>query len=125
MSHFKVSQHSFYVIGKMLSGELSCTGLRFLHCMLSCLICQLPYINTSQSDKYSFENNYSELSFQIVPDRAGFHTSNSIFPVGYCSTRVYASLQNPDKQCLYTCKISDGGTGPAVNIIYYMHNKEK
>lgn len=54
---------------------------------------------------------------EIVPDRAGFHTSNSIFPVGYCSTRVYASLQNPDKQCLYTCKISDGGTGPAFEIV--------
>lgn len=54
---------------------------------------------------------------EIVPDRAGFHTSNSIFPVGYCSTRVYASLQNPDKQCLYTCKISDGGTGPVFEIV--------
>ena len=51
---------------------------------------------------------------QIVPDRPGFHTSNSIFPVGYCSTRVYASVQDLDRQCLYTCKISDGGTGPMV-----------
>ncbi|WAR21361.1 TBRG1-like protein [Mya arenaria] len=49
---------------------------------------------------------------EIVPDRPGFHTSNSIFPVGYCSTRLYASLKALDKQCLYTCKISDGGNGP-------------
>jgi len=56
------------------------------------------------------------VTLQIVPDRPGFHTSNSIFPVGYCSTRVYASLHSPEKQCLYTCKISDGGNGPMVRL---------
>ncbi|XP_052773568.1 transforming growth factor beta regulator 1-like [Mya arenaria] len=54
---------------------------------------------------------------EIVPDRPGFHTSNSIFPVGYCSTRLYASLKALDKQCLYTCKISDGGNGPMFEIV--------
>ncbi|XP_045189501.1 transforming growth factor beta regulator 1-like [Mercenaria mercenaria] len=54
---------------------------------------------------------------EIVPDRPGFHTSNSIFPVGYCSTRVYANIQNPDRQCLYTCKITDGGNGPMFEIV--------
>lgn len=54
---------------------------------------------------------------EIVPDRPGFHTSNSIFPVGYCSTRVYANIQNPERQCLYTCKISDGGNGPMFEIV--------
>lgn len=54
---------------------------------------------------------------EIVADRSGFHTSNSIFPVGYCSTRIYASLQSPDKPALYTCKISDGGKGPMFEIV--------
>ncbi|KAL4229703.1 transforming growth factor beta regulator 1 [Mactra antiquata] len=53
---------------------------------------------------------------EIVSDRSGFHTSNSIFPVGYCSTRVYANINTPEKQCLYTCKITDGANGPMFEI---------
>ncbi|KAH3707982.1 hypothetical protein DPMN_067420 [Dreissena polymorpha] len=54
---------------------------------------------------------------EIIPDRPGFHTSNSIFPVGFCSTRMYGSLNAPERQCLYTCKISDGGNGPMFEIV--------
>jgi hypothetical protein len=49
---------------------------------------------------------------QVVSDRPDYHTEDLIFPVGFCSTRVYGSLKDPEKKCVYTCKIVDGGTAP-------------
>ncbi|XP_069494389.1 transforming growth factor beta regulator 1 [Ambystoma mexicanum] len=53
---------------------------------------------------------------EIISDRAGFHDETAIYPVGFCSTRVFVSLRNPDQQCLYTCQIKDGVTGPQFEI---------
>uniref|UniRef100_T1IZN3 Transforming growth factor beta regulator 1 n=1 Tax=Strigamia maritima TaxID=126957 RepID=T1IZN3_STRMM len=53
---------------------------------------------------------------EIVSDRPDFHNEHFIFPVGFCSTRVYANQTNPDQKCLYTCKISDGGDEPKFEI---------
>ncbi|XP_005101655.1 transforming growth factor beta regulator 1 isoform X2 [Aplysia californica] len=53
---------------------------------------------------------------EIVPDRLSFHCPDSIYPVGYCITRVYASLHKLDTKCLYTCKISDNNDGPLFEI---------
>lgn len=53
---------------------------------------------------------------EIISDRPGFHTENAIYPVGYCSTRVFASTHRPIHRCLYTCQIKDGGTGPHFEI---------
>ncbi|KAI8498454.1 transforming growth factor beta regulator 1 [Branchiostoma belcheri] len=52
----------------------------------------------------------------VVVDRAEFHNEKFIWPVGFCSTRVFASTRNPHQRCLYTCKISDGGGGPKFEI---------
>ncbi|XP_041373091.1 transforming growth factor beta regulator 1-like isoform X1 [Gigantopelta aegis] len=52
---------------------------------------------------------------EIVSDRLGFHSTESIYPEGYCSTRLYASMKL-DQTCLYTCKISDDGSGPIFEI---------
>uniref|UniRef100_A0A8C7G616 Uncharacterized protein n=1 Tax=Oncorhynchus kisutch TaxID=8019 RepID=A0A8C7G616_ONCKI len=38
-----------------------------------------------------------------------FHDQCAIYPVGYCSTRFFASMKSPDQQCLYTCQIKDRG----------------
>lgn len=54
---------------------------------------------------------------EIITDRMLFHDECAIYPVGFCSTRVYASMKNPDQQCLYTCQIKDGGTGPQFEIV--------
>ncbi|KAM9763684.1 transforming growth factor beta regulator 1 [Dama dama] len=54
---------------------------------------------------------------EIITDRPGFHDETAIYPVGYCSTRVYASMRNPDQECLYTCQIKDGGTQPQFEIV--------
>ncbi|XP_032236865.1 uncharacterized protein LOC5511631 isoform X3 [Nematostella vectensis] len=49
---------------------------------------------------------------EIIWDRPGFHSERYIWPVGYCSSRTYPSIKDPDKKCIYTCKILDGGFGP-------------
>ncbi|XP_075420266.1 transforming growth factor beta regulator 1-like [Tenrec ecaudatus] len=54
---------------------------------------------------------------EIITDRPGFHDEHAIYPVGYCSTRVYASMQCPNQKCLYTCQIKDGGMQPQFEIV--------
>uniref|UniRef100_A0A8C1TES5 Transforming growth factor beta regulator 1 n=1 Tax=Cyprinus carpio TaxID=7962 RepID=A0A8C1TES5_CYPCA len=53
---------------------------------------------------------------EIITDRALFHDETAIYPVGFCSTRVFASMKNPDQKCLYTCQIKDIGQGPQFEI---------
>ncbi|KAM6946460.1 transforming growth factor beta regulator 1 [Aplochiton taeniatus] len=54
---------------------------------------------------------------EIITDRMLFHDQCAIYPVGFCSTRTYASMKNPEQQCLFTCQIKDGGTGPQFEIV--------
>ncbi|XP_032282305.1 transforming growth factor beta regulator 1 isoform X2 [Phoca vitulina] len=54
---------------------------------------------------------------EIITDRPGFHDERAIYPVGYCSTRIYASVRCPDRKCLYTCQIKDGGMQPQFEIV--------
>nr|2WZO_A Chain A, TRANSFORMING GROWTH FACTOR BETA REGULATOR 1 [Homo sapiens] len=54
---------------------------------------------------------------EIITDRPGFHDESAIYPVGYCSTRIYASMKCPDQKCLYTCQIKDGGVQPQFEIV--------
>uniref|UniRef100_A0A3Q4HPR6 Transforming growth factor beta regulator 1 n=1 Tax=Neolamprologus brichardi TaxID=32507 RepID=A0A3Q4HPR6_NEOBR len=54
---------------------------------------------------------------EIITDRMLFHDECAIYPVGFCSTRIFASMKNPEQQCLYTCQIKDGGTGPQFEIV--------
>jgi hypothetical protein len=58
---------------------------------------------------------------QVVSDRPDYHSEDLIFPVGFCSTRVYGSLKDPERKCVYTCKIVDGGTAPryVANVLVY------
>lgn len=53
---------------------------------------------------------------EIVSDRPGFHTAEYIYPVGFCTTRVYAGVHENHTKCLYTCKIQDGGPSPQFEI---------
>ncbi|KAJ8280903.1 hypothetical protein GJAV_G00060790 [Gymnothorax javanicus] len=54
---------------------------------------------------------------EIITDRVHFHDESAIYPVGFCSTRVFASMKNPELHCLYTCQIKDGGSGPQFEIV--------
>lgn len=49
---------------------------------------------------------------EIITDRLMFHDEDLIYPVGFCSTRVYGSLSDPTTPCIYTCMILDGGSSP-------------
>ncbi|KAB7498217.1 Transforming growth factor beta regulator 1 [Armadillidium nasatum] len=53
----------------------------------------------------------------IVGDKEGYHTESMIYPVGFCSSRMYASLKNPQNQSLYTCTIKEGSNKPRFDII--------
>ncbi|XP_043261048.1 transforming growth factor beta regulator 1 [Colletes gigas] len=54
---------------------------------------------------------------EVVSDRIAYHTEDLIYPVGYCSTRVYANLRDVKTKSLYTCKILDGGQKPRFEIV--------
>lgn len=49
---------------------------------------------------------------EVVSDRIAYHTEDLIYPVGFCSTRLFANLKDPSTKSLYTCKILDGGLRP-------------
>lgn len=54
---------------------------------------------------------------EVVADRIAYHTEDLIYPVGFCSTRIYASLKDARTKSLYTCKILDGGPRPRFEIV--------
>ncbi|KAM4014901.1 transforming growth factor beta regulator 1 isoform 1-T2 [Anomaloglossus baeobatrachus] len=54
---------------------------------------------------------------EIVSNRSSFHDRTAIYPVGFCSTRVFVSMRSPDQKCLYTCQIKDGWSGPQFEIV--------
>ncbi|XP_073513484.1 transforming growth factor beta regulator 1 [Phyllobates terribilis] len=54
---------------------------------------------------------------EIVSDRSSFHDKAAIYPVGFCSTRVFVSMRSPEQKCLYTCQIKDGWSGPKFEIV--------
>ncbi|XP_056297984.1 transforming growth factor beta regulator 1 isoform X2 [Pseudoliparis swirei] len=54
---------------------------------------------------------------EIITDRMFFHDECAIYPAGFCSTRVFASMKCADQQCLYTCQIKDMGAGPQFEIV--------
>lgn len=51
---------------------------------------------------------------QIVCDRVAYHSERYLLPVGFESTRMYPSMIEPTRRCLYTCRILDGGDTPLV-----------
>ncbi|KAF5294012.1 hypothetical protein FQA39_LY13566 [Lamprigera yunnana] len=53
---------------------------------------------------------------EVICDRQEFHCEDAIFPVGYVSTRIYGSIQDPTTKCIYTCKISDSNSSPRFEI---------
>ena len=48
----------------------------------------------------------------IVSDRPLYHTSNTIYPVGFTSQRQYYSLKHPTQRVQWTSRIDDGGKSP-------------
>ncbi|KAJ1914947.1 hypothetical protein H4219_004560 [Mycoemilia scoparia] len=52
----------------------------------------------------------------VVWDRDTFHNERYIWPVGYTVQREYGSMVDPEKNVIYTCRITDGGDGPRFHI---------
>lgn len=44
---------------------------------------------------------------EVVYDRPEFHCEDAIYPIGFFSTRIYGSLDNPSIKCLYSCKVTE------------------
>lgn len=80
----------------------------------------IPPLQLDSTGRPVFPLDLGELTIhsigEIVTDHSGFHSSQYIYPEGFCSTRVYTSTVTADKKCLYTCKISDNGKGPMFEI---------
>ncbi|KAF2364591.1 FY-rich N-terminal [Trinorchestia longiramus] len=54
---------------------------------------------------------------EIVSDRPAYHRNHVIYPVGFCSSRTYASVKSPRLPATYTCKISEGGHVPRFELV--------
>jgi hypothetical protein len=52
----------------------------------------------------------------VVHDRSSFHTDKYLWPVGFVSTRLFASMIVPGKRVRYRCLITDGGDAPLFSI---------
>lgn len=48
----------------------------------------------------------------IVTDRPKYHSKRYIWPVGFKSSRVYTSMFDVSRRCMYTSEILDGGPEP-------------
>ena len=54
---------------------------------------------------------------KIVWERPAYNTEFHIYPIGYTATRIYSHLKDPEKKCVYTCRILDYGDTPRFEII--------
>lgn len=54
---------------------------------------------------------------EIVSERTAYHRVHVIYPVGFCSSRTYASVTRPTQAATYTCKILDAGNVPRFELV--------
>ncbi|KAJ6653355.1 hypothetical protein lerEdw1_009256 [Lerista edwardsae] len=73
-----------------------------------------PAVRKPRRERKGKENGRA--SKRRAASEPGARRLSVIYPVGYCSTRIFASTQRPVHRCLYTCQIKDGGAGPRFEI---------
>ncbi|KAI9584160.1 transforming growth factor beta regulator 1 [Glossina fuscipes] len=54
---------------------------------------------------------------EILPTNSNFHNEHWIYPVGYMITRIYAHPKEPQRKCVFTCKILNNAGMPQFQII--------
>lgn len=54
---------------------------------------------------------------EIHAENTNFHTENWIYPVGYLATRIYSHPKEPERKCVFTCKILNNMGVPQFQII--------
>jgi len=59
----------------------------------------------------------------VVYDKPNFHAKRYIWPVGFKSSRIYSSMTELNKRCLYTSHIVSNGDSP--NFIVTCWEDEK
>ena len=52
----------------------------------------------------------------VVNPLPAYHSAHNIFPVGFVSERLYASIYDKSKKALYRCEILDGGDKPIFKV---------
>ena len=57
--------------------------------------------------------------FQIVYDRAAYHSERYLLPLGFHSSRTYPSMFSPTRRTTYHCTILDSGDVPLVSGLGY------
>lgn len=57
------------------------------------------------------------MSGEIVSENPNFHSQNWIYPVGYVATRIFAHPKDPQRKCVYTCKILNNAGTPQFQLI--------
>lgn len=53
----------------------------------------------------------------VVYQKHGYHTNEYIYPVGYRVSRVYGHFKDPERKCVYTCRVLENGEFPRFEII--------
>ncbi|KAJ3631218.1 hypothetical protein MTP99_012360 [Tenebrio molitor] len=53
---------------------------------------------------------------EVISDHSEFHCEEVIYPVGFISTRIYGSLDDPTVKCIYSCKVSEVNGLPRFEI---------
>lgn len=54
---------------------------------------------------------------EIVWKKSGYHTDDYIYPVGYKISRIYGHFKDPEKKCVYTCRVIENGEFPKFEIL--------
>uniref|UniRef100_A0A336M929 CSON013917 protein n=1 Tax=Culicoides sonorensis TaxID=179676 RepID=A0A336M929_CULSO len=53
---------------------------------------------------------------EIIPNKSGYYTDEFIYPAGYVVSRIYGHFRDPEKKCVYTCRIIKNGEFPKFEI---------
>jgi len=64
--------------------------------------------------------NVLNIYFLQITPLPGYYTVDHIYPVGFCSTRLYLSISNTSQMCLYTCKVTDSGSAAKVIVTLFL-----
>lgn len=54
---------------------------------------------------------------EIIWNKPGYHTDEYIYPVGYKISRIYGHFKDPEKKCVYTCRVIENGEFPKFEIL--------
>ena len=89
-------------------------ALKIITVTISCLFRMLNHNQTSEKP-YSFRIGNLVLNSvgQLLPHQVqAFHTRDSVYPVGFSTTRIYWSMRVVGRRCRYQCHVKDADGDP-------------